>query len=120
MKTAGDKRSFTQNLEPDDASMPLLEQRTPNVPRWNPPQGEGAPQVSGLGEASDRLKLGPPGSRRADCVPLLIWGLIPVLTSPTSCCPPQTQDQVTQWGQSEVFNILCPLLKCHKKIVEQS
>ncbi|XP_045689695.1 lITAF domain-containing protein [Phyllostomus hastatus] len=38
MKTAGDKHSADQNLEPDDALVPLLEQRTPSVPRWNPPQ----------------------------------------------------------------------------------
>nr|KAF6488616.1 hypothetical protein HJG59_000133 [Molossus molossus] len=35
---AGDKPSAAQNAEPDPARIPLLEQRTSGVPRWNHPQ----------------------------------------------------------------------------------
>lgn len=60
MGTPRDKRSAAQSLEPDAARIPLLEQRMPRPPRWNPPQGESPPN------SGDQLTLGPTGSRGGD------------------------------------------------------
>ncbi|XP_045640596.1 lITAF domain-containing protein isoform X1 [Ursus americanus] len=38
MGTPRDKRFAAQSPEPDAARIPLLEQRTPRPPRWNPPR----------------------------------------------------------------------------------
>lgn len=61
MKTAKNKSSSAQSLEPDAARIPLLEQSTSEESRWKCPQGKGpSTQVPGVGEARDRLMRGNP------------------------------------------------------------
>lgn len=41
-------------------------------------------------------------------------------TPPSPAVPHQPRDHVTYWGQSGASDILCPLLKYHKEVAEQS
>lgn len=117
MRAPGDKRSAAQNSEPDPARIPLLEQRASRVPRWNPPVGESALQVS-AGRSQGWAKGGARGAERL-CAPLLSGSPTPVLTPPPQVLLFPPWDRVTQ-GNKVGLHILCPLLKCHKEVAGKS